>query len=58
LSRDEFDVWSAANALPTASWNIAVDTSPVRTARRADVAKCFAVILPPESEHSVVSQLS
>jgi hypothetical protein len=43
-------VWPAANALPMASWKIAVDTSPVRIARMLVDASCFAVILPPESE--------
>ena len=43
-------VWPFANALPIASWKIAVDISPVLTARTAVNANCFAVILPPESK--------
>jgi hypothetical protein len=42
-----------AKELPTASWKIAVETSPVRIARMAVHARFFAVILPPESELNV-----
>jgi hypothetical protein len=39
LSRD--GCWAAAKLLPTANWNIEMDTSPVRTTLLAADAKDF-----------------